>query len=91
MEDKQRIILAMEYVTGGELFDYIAAKKVLSETEARRIFRQVVAAVHYCHENGVTHRDLKLENILLDEDKNVKVGCFSYCWNYCCCLCGRLF
>jgi serine/threonine protein kinase len=50
MEDKQRIILAMEYVTGGELFDYIAAKKVLSETEARRIFRQVVAAVHYCHE-----------------------------------------
>lgn len=50
MEDKQRIILVMEYVSGGELFDYIAAKKVLSETEARRIFRQVVAAVHYCHE-----------------------------------------
>ena len=50
MEDKQRIILAMEYVTGGELFDYIATKKVLSETEARRVFRQVVAAVHYCHE-----------------------------------------
>ncbi|XP_062522600.1 NUAK family SNF1-like kinase 1 isoform X2 [Corticium candelabrum] len=73
MEDKQRIILAMEYVSGGELFDYIATKKTLSETEARRTFRQVVAAVHYCHENGVTHRDLKLENILLDEDKNVKI------------------
>lgn len=50
MEDKQRIILAMEYVSGGELFDYIATKKTLSETEARRTFRQVVAAVHYCHE-----------------------------------------
>eukprot|EP00118_Oscarella_pearsei_P029033 m.3504 g.3504 ORF g.3504 m.3504 type:complete len:509 (+) comp9494_c0_seq1:940-2466(+) len=73
MEDSQRIILIMEYVSGGELFEYIATKKVLSEAEARHIFRQVVSAVHYCHKNGVTHRDLKLENILLDENKNVKL------------------
>ncbi|XP_065829641.1 NUAK family SNF1-like kinase 1 [Oscarella lobularis] len=73
MEDSQRIVLVMEYVSGGELFDYIATKKVLTEAEARHVFRQVVSAVHYCHKNGVTHRDLKLENILLDENRNVKL------------------
>lgn len=43
------MVLVMEYAAGGELYDYLSQRKVLSETEARRIFRQVASAVYYCH------------------------------------------
>lgn len=39
----------MQFASGGELYDYLSEKKVLSDTEARRIFRQIAAAVYYCH------------------------------------------
>ena len=41
--------IAMEYVSGGELFDYISEKQGLSETEARRLFSQIACAVQHCH------------------------------------------
>jgi hypothetical protein len=50
MEDDQRILIVMENLTGGELFDYISNKGSLDEREARRIFHQIVLAIHYCHE-----------------------------------------
>ena len=43
------MVLVMEYAAGGELYDYLSEKKVLSESEARRIFRQVASACYYCH------------------------------------------
>ncbi|KAF9100739.1 NUAK SNF1-like kinase 1 [Mortierella sp. GBA35] len=46
--------------------------------EARRIFQQIVLAIHYCHENNVVHRDLKPENILLDSERNVRVADFGF-------------
>ncbi|KAM7404834.1 hypothetical protein PAMP_012145 [Pampus punctatissimus] len=67
----------MDYASRGELYDYIQEKRRLPETEARSIFRQITSAVHYCHKNGVVHRDLKLENILLDQDLNVKLADFG--------------
>lgn len=45
----------------------------MPETEAARAFAQMVAAVGYCHANGVVHRDLKAENLLLDKNMNIKV------------------
>ncbi|KAH0508871.1 NUAK family SNF1-like kinase 1 [Microtus ochrogaster] len=63
----------MEYASKGELYDYISERRRLSERETRHFFRQIVSAVHYCHKNGVVHRDLKLENILLDDNCNIKV------------------
>ena len=45
----------------------------MSEYEARRIFRQMVSAVDHMHQRGVVHRDLKLENILLNSSLNVKI------------------
>lgn len=63
----------MEYAAGGELYDYLSERKVLLEEEARRIFRQIATAVYYCHKHKICHRDLKLENILLDENGNAKV------------------
>ncbi|KAF8934730.1 NUAK SNF1-like kinase 1 [Haplosporangium gracile] len=78
MEDDYRILIVMENLTGGELFDYISNKGSLDEKEARRIFQQIVLAIHYCHENNVVHRDLKPENILLDSKRNVRVADFGF-------------
>ncbi|KAF9431281.1 NUAK SNF1-like kinase 2 [Podila epigama] len=78
LEDDARILIVMENLTGGELFDYISNKGSLDEREARRIFHQIVLAIHYCHENNVVHRDLKPENILLDSERNVRVADFGF-------------
>ncbi|XP_067303450.1 NUAK family SNF1-like kinase 1 isoform X2 [Pseudorasbora parva] len=76
-ESRERIVMVMEYASGGELYEYIQEKQRLSEDEARHFFKQITSAVHYCHKNGVVHRDLKLENILLDKDLNVKLADFG--------------
>ncbi|XP_053310358.1 NUAK family SNF1-like kinase 2 [Spea bombifrons] len=91
-ENSSKIVIVMEYASQGDLYDYISERQKLSEQEARRFFRQIVSAVQYCHANGIVHRDLKLENILLDENKNVKIADFglsniyhsdSYLQTYC--------
>ena len=64
----------MEYLPGGELFDYISDKCGLTEKKARKMFSQLVSTISYCHKNGVAHRDLKLENILLTSDEKLKVS-----------------
>ncbi|KAG5835577.1 hypothetical protein ANANG_G00245480 [Anguilla anguilla] len=76
-ENKHKIVIVMEYASRGDLYDYICEQQRLSEREARHFFRQIVSAVHYCHRNGIVHRDLKLENILLDGQGNVKIADFG--------------
>uniref|UniRef100_A0A158P9M2 Protein kinase domain-containing protein n=1 Tax=Angiostrongylus cantonensis TaxID=6313 RepID=A0A158P9M2_ANGCA len=76
-ENREKIILVMEYASGGELYDYVSHFGSLPESEARRIFRQITSAVLYCHKHQVAHRDLKLENILLDQDNNAKIADFG--------------
>ncbi|XP_029989219.1 NUAK family SNF1-like kinase 2 [Sphaeramia orbicularis] len=76
-ENKDKIVIVMEYASRGDLYDYICDKRNISEREARHFFRQIVSAVHYCHQNGIVHRDLKLENILLDGSGNVKIADFG--------------
>ncbi|XP_026189181.1 NUAK family SNF1-like kinase 1 [Mastacembelus armatus] len=76
-ESRDKIVIVMEYASRGELYDYIQERRRLPEAEARGIFRQITSAVHYCHKNGVVHRDLKLENILLDQDFKVKLADFG--------------
>jgi len=56
----------MEYVEGGELFEYVAQQHHLDEREAIYLFRQIIAALLYCHRIHIHHRDLKPENILLN-------------------------
>jgi len=46
------MVLVMEYAAGGELYDYLSERKVLTVEEARRVFRQVASAVYYCHKVG---------------------------------------
>lgn len=68
------IYLVTELCSGGELFDYLVERGRLSLSETRRIFGQLVLGVAHLHQSGVVHRDLKLENILLDERVNVKIA-----------------
>ena len=70
-------ILIREYASGGELVDLIATKHSLSEKEARVLFRQLISAMDHCHLASVVHRDLKLENLLLDSNKNLLVSDFG--------------
>eukprot|EP00127_Corallochytrium_limacisporum_P000022 Clim_evm1s2 gene=Clim_evmTU1s2 len=67
--------LVMEYLSGGELFDYVCDNGVygLSENEARKYFRDVCSAVAYLHSRNIVHRDLKLENLLLDNEGHIKL------------------
>lgn len=76
-ENSSKIVIVMEYASRGDLYDYISERQQLSEREARHFFRQIVSAVHYCHQNRVVHRDLKLENILLDANGNIKIADFG--------------
>lgn len=73
-DNKKRIYLVFELVNGGDLFDYTIARGRLSEREARRIMREVVSGVAYCHANMVVHRDLKLENLLMDKDGHARIA-----------------
>jgi serine/threonine protein kinase len=72
------IWLVTELCSGGELFDYLTEKGRISEEEARHIFGQICLAVNYLHEKGIVHRDLKLENVLLDERCRIKLGDFGF-------------
>eukprot|EP00095_Tigriopus_kingsejongensis_P006502 maker-scaffold844_size89433-snap-gene-0.13 protein:Tk06502 transcript:maker-scaffold844_size89433-snap-gene-0.13-mRNA-1 annotation:"amp-activated protein kinase alpha subunit" len=71
------IFMVMEYVSGGELFDYIVKHGKLKEGDARRFFQQIISGVEYCHRHNVVHRDLKPENLLLDQNLNVKIADFG--------------
>mmetsp|Transcript_36083 Transcript_36083/g.40270 ORF Transcript_36083/g.40270 Transcript_36083/m.40270 type:complete len:724 (+) Transcript_36083:183-2354(+) len=71
------IFLVNEYVSGGELFDYIVSKGRLSADEARNFFHQIVSGVEYCHFQKIVHRDLKPENLLLDANDNIKIADFG--------------
>ncbi|KAF9240064.1 Pkinase-domain-containing protein [Melanogaster broomeanus] len=79
---ESHIWLVTELCSGGELFDYLAEKGRLSEDEARIIFGQLCLAVAYLHDKGIVHRDLKLENVLLDERCRVKLGDFGFTREY---------
>ena len=48
-ENKDKIVLVMQYASGGELYDYVSYHKALSDMEARRVFRQIATAIYYCH------------------------------------------
>ncbi len=75
---ESNIWLVTELCAGGELFDYLVEKGRIDEYEARIIFGQLCLAVGYVHDRGAVHRDLKLENVLLDERCRVKLGDFGF-------------
>ncbi|KAI9252654.1 kinase-like domain-containing protein [Sporodiniella umbellata] len=65
--------LFMEYVNGGQLLDFIISHGKLKERQSRRFARQILSALDYCHRNSIVHRDLKIENILISQEGNIKI------------------
>ncbi|KAM6426515.1 death-associated protein kinase 2 isoform 1-T1 [Liasis olivaceus] len=71
-ENKTDVVLILELVSGGELFDFLAQKESLSEEEATRFIKQILDGVNYLHTRKIAHFDLKPENIML-LDKNLPI------------------
>ncbi|XP_019195368.1 PREDICTED: serine/threonine-protein kinase SRK2I [Ipomoea nil] len=74
------LAIVMEYASGGELFERICNAGRFNEDEARFFFQQLISGVSYCHSMQVCHRDLKLENTLLDGSvaPRLKICDFGY-------------
>ncbi|NXW32415.1 HUNK kinase, partial [Phaetusa simplex] len=77
LETDNSYYMVMELCLGGDLLDRICDKKRLAEREVRRYTRQILSAVEHLHCQGIVHRDLKIENFLLDENNNIKIVDFG--------------
>lgn len=77
IEDSKKIYIVMEFVSGVSLATYLASNR-LSDKSAKNIFKQILMAIEHCHRHSVTHRDIKLDNILLTEDEIIKIIDFGF-------------
>jgi len=75
-EDKDNIYLVLEYLPEGDLAHYFK-NDLPSKEETINIMCQIIDAIKYCHRKGIVHRDIKLENILIDENMNIKLTDFG--------------
>jgi serine/threonine protein kinase len=84
IEGKNNLYIAMEYVKGISLNNHLQAKasKKLEEMEACKIFSQLMSALDYCHSRNIAHRDIKLENVQLDLNFNLKLIDFGFATCY---------
>ncbi|KAG7447194.1 Pkinase-domain-containing protein [Guyanagaster necrorhizus] len=78
IETDKYIGIIIEYASGGELFDHILAHRYLRERDAAKLFSQLISGVWYIHQKKIVHRDLKLENLLLDRHRNVIITDFGF-------------
>ena len=80
------LCLVTEFVSGGELYFHLSKECPFNEDRARFYGAEIVCALEYLHTNAIIHRDLKLENILLDRDGHIRIIDFGMCkenihWN----------
>ncbi|XP_037077964.1 testis-specific serine/threonine-protein kinase 3-like [Pollicipes pollicipes] len=78
LEGPAAYYLVMEHCERGDLLDYVNKMGFLAEVEARAFFRQMVDAVQYLHHMGIIHRDIKLENMLLNADYEIRIADFGF-------------
>ena len=76
-EDEKFFLIIMEYINGGNLFSFVKKRRKLSEKTAKFLFRQIILGIKYIHEQNIVHRDIKLENLLIDLNNNVKICDFG--------------
>ncbi|XP_033174302.1 testis-specific serine/threonine-protein kinase 4 isoform X2 [Bombus impatiens] len=78
IETTHRVYIIMEYARCGSLLDMIRRDTFIDEFRSRRWFRQLLEAIDYCHGRGVVHRDIKCENLLMDQNFNIKLSDFGF-------------
>ena len=76
-EDENYIFIVMEYINGGNLYSFIKKRMKLKEKMAKYIFKQIISAINYIHKHNIVHKDIKLENILLDINHGIKICDFG--------------
>lgn len=68
-----RLFFVMPFIRGGELYRFFKAKRRFKEHEVKFYAAQIALALGYLHKKGIIHRDLKLENILVDMNGYLKI------------------
>ena len=76
-ETQKHVCIVMEYICGGDLLTYIKKRNKLNESTAKYIFKQILLALNFIHSHNIIHRDIKLDNILIDLDNNIRVCDFG--------------
>jgi len=76
-ETEKHIIFVIELCAGGDLLTYVRKRRRLKEDMARFVFRQIIEGLHYCHSKHILHRDIKLDNILLNAVGEIKICDFG--------------
>ena len=76
-ETDKYMLIIMEYISGGNLQNFVKKRRKLCEKTAKILFRQLIQGIKYIHSKGIAHRDIKLENILLDLNNIVKICDFG--------------
>ena len=77
---ERKVYIVTELVDGGELLDRVTEKGNYTEDDAGHLFRQILSGVAYLHSQGIVHRDLKLENLIMENDRDdslVKIADFG--------------
>ena len=82
LETSQFIFIVIEYCEGKDLMDYILKKSKLSEKEALKFFQQLINTLLYLHSQNIAHRDIKIDNMLLDKERNLKLVDFGLSTKY---------
>jgi serine/threonine protein kinase len=80
-EDRTNFYIALEFISGGELFDRITKKTFYYEKDAKYLLKVILQAIKHCHDRNLVHRDLKPENLMMeshDNDTKVKLVDFGF-------------
>ncbi|ENN80185.1 hypothetical protein YQE_03381, partial [Dendroctonus ponderosae] len=78
IETTHRVYIIMEFAENGSLLDIIRKDQHIDEIRSRKWFKQLTYAIEYCHDRGVVHRDIKCENMLMDDSWNIKLSDFGF-------------
>lgn len=76
-ETGRHIMLVMELCAGGDMLNFVRKRKKLDELTSKILFKQIIEGIGYIHTQRILHRDIKLDNILLDGKGNVKIADFG--------------
>jgi serine/threonine protein kinase len=76
-ESVKHVLFVIELCVGGDLLSYVRKRKKLTEPIAKKIFKHLIDGLFYCHSKRVLHRDIKLDNILLNVDGHIKICDFG--------------
>ena len=82
LQTPRHIFIIMEYCEGKDLLDYILTKNKLSEEESLKFFQQLINALFYLHSQNIAHRDIKIDNMLLDRNRDLKLVDFGLSTKY---------